>query len=205
MNLPADSILQGRAVRLEPLSYAHHNALVAAANDGLLWRLPFTVVPSEQTMPEYLKYSIERQAEGREISYVIFHLASGRIIGSTRYLNIVPAHKRLEIGHTWIASSYQGTAVNPEMKYLLLRRAFEELAFQRVEFVTDVLNVRSRGALLGIGAKEEGVLRNHMLMPDGRRRDSVCFSVIDQEWPEVKRALLERLARIESTMSLQPA
>jgi N-acetyltransferase len=191
-------ILQGRIIRLEALSQSHHDQLVAAARDGALWNLPYTVVPSEETMSVYIERALEMQGQGRELPFAIVHLATGKVIGSTRYMNIEPAHKRLEIGYTWLAASFQRTAANTEVKYLLLQQAFDVFGSIRVEFFTDVLNERSRAALVRIGAKEEGVQRNHMIMPNGRFRDSACFSIIQQEWPNVRRQLVERLASSEA-------
>lgn len=185
--------LEGSRVRLAPLSFDHRAALIHAANDGKLWTLPYTVVPSESTMHEYIEKALLGQKLGRELPFVIVERASETIVGTTRYYNIELEHRKREIGYTWLAQSAQRTAINTEAKYLLLKYAFEDLACIRVEFVTDVLNARSRAALERIGAKQEGILRNHMIMPNGRYRDSVCFSIIEMEWPSVKASLLQKL------------
>lgn len=186
-------LLEGRNVRLEPLAVSHHDELLRVVRDGELWNLSFTVVPSAETMASYLHKALEAQTQGREIPFVIVHKPSGTIVGSTRYMYIDVAHRRREIGCTWLAASYQRTAVNTEAKYLLLKHAFEEARCIRMEFITDVLNERSRAALARIGAKQEGILRNHMIMPSGRYRDSVTFSIIETEWPDVRQHLLQKL------------
>jgi RimJ/RimL family protein N-acetyltransferase len=181
--------LTGRHVRLEPLSLAHQDALLEAASDGELWKLSYTVVPSQTTIGAYLGKILEAQAVGLEQPFTIVDVERNKIVGSTRYTVIDQANRKVEIGYTWLARSAQRTAINTEAKYLLLRHAFETLHCIRVELITDVLNERSRAAILRIGAKQEGILRNHMIMPDGRYRDSVCFSIIESEWPVVKERL----------------
>jgi RimJ/RimL family protein N-acetyltransferase len=188
-------ILEGLRVRLEPLEAGHAEALVAAADDGELWRSTVTVVPSRETIARYVARALEERANGRQYPFVIFHKASARVIGTTRYMNIEEAHRGREIGSTWIGASHQRSGVNTECKLLLLAHAFEQLGCIRVEFKTDVLNVQSREAILRLGAKEEGILRNHMIMPGGRLRDSACYSIVAAEWPSVRRRLEERLAR----------
>jgi RimJ/RimL family protein N-acetyltransferase len=181
--------LTGRHVRLEPLSLAHQDALLEAESDGELWKLSYTVVPSQTTIGAYLGKILEAQAVGLEQPFTIVDVERNKIVGSTRYTVIDQANRKVEIGYTWLARSAQRTAINTEAKYLLLRHAFETLHCIRVELITDVLNERSRAAILRIGAKQEGILRNHMIMPDGRYRDSVCFSIIESEWPVVKERL----------------
>lgn len=185
--------LAGRHVRLEPLSLTDQQALVTAASDGELWTLPYTVVPSQETIVEYISNTLQEQERGSEQPFVIIDVQGKRIVGSTRYTRIDTANRQLEIGYTWLAKSAQRTAINTEAKYLLLKNAFEDQRCIRVEFMTDILNERSRAAILRLGAKEEGVLRNHMIMPNGRYRDSVCFSIIESEWPVVKERLNDRL------------
>jgi RimJ/RimL family protein N-acetyltransferase len=187
--------LEGRHVCLAPLAIDHHDRLVEAATDGQLWNLHVTFVPSPETMAASIATKLQARARGQELPFTIIHKSSGRVVGSTRFLNITPAHRQVEIGGTWLAASLQRTAINTETKFLMLRHAFEVWACIRVQFVTDVLNERSRAALLGIGAKEEGVLRYHMVMRDGRYRDSVCFSIIEPEWHRIKAALLAKLER----------
>ena len=188
-------ILEGRHVRLEPLSPAHEESLIAAAGDGELWNSTVTIVPSRANMAAYIASALNAQAQGRELPFVIIQKPSGHVVGSTRFFHIEPDHRRVEIGYTWLSASAQRTAVNTEAKLLLLTHAFDSLRCIRVEFVTDVLNQQSRTAILRLGAKQEGVLRNHMVMPGGRYRDSVCFSIIEAEWLEVKARLEARLGQ----------
>ena len=188
-------ILEGQQVRLEPLSQAHEESLIAAAVDGELWNSTVTIVPSRGTMAAYIASALDAQVQGRELPFVIIRKSSGQVVGSTRFYRIERDHRRVEIGYTWLAASAQRTGVNTEAKLLLLTHAFERLRCVRVEFVTDVLNQQSRTAILRLGAKQEGVLRNHMVMPNGRLRDSVCFSIIEAEWPEVKAGLEAKLAQ----------
>jgi N-acetyltransferase len=190
-------VLEGRVARLEPLTMAHAGGLIAAANDGELWHSKVTVVPSAETLVAYIGKALDEQAKGRQIPFVIVHRPSDRIAGTTRYMNVEDAHRRREIGSTWIAATHQRTALNSDAKLLLLTHAFEDLRCIRVEFVTDELNTQSRAAILRLGAKEEGVFRNHMVMPDGRYRHSVCHSIIEAEWPAVKARLLGRLESYE--------
>lgn len=186
--------LEGAHVRLEPLSMTHRDALFAAAADGELWNSKVTFVPaSRETMARYIEEALSGQAQGRQLPFVIIWKATDLVVGTTRYRAIEPPHQRLEIGSTWLAASAQRTAVNTEAKFLLLSHAFERLDYRRVEFLTDVLNSQSRVAIARLGAREEGVLRYHMVMPDGRNRDSACYSIIQPEWPAVKAALEARL------------
>ena len=187
-------ILEGQHVRLEPLSSAHEESLITAAGDGELWNSTVTIVPSRTTVGAYINTALNAQAEGHALPFVITQKPAGKIVGSTRYFHIERDHRRLEIGYTWLSSSAQRTKVNTEAKLLLLTHAFERLGCIRVEFVTDILNQQSRTAILRLGAKQEGVLRNHMIMPSGRYRDSVCFSIIEAEWPAVKAGLQVKLA-----------
>jgi len=186
-------ILEGQHVSLEPLSQAHEESLIAAAGDGQLWNSTVTIVPSRATMAAYIAAALDAQAQGQALPFVIIRKSSGQVVGSTRFYRIERDHRRVEIGYTWLSASAQRTAVNTEAKLLLLTHAFERLRCIRVEFITDVLNQQSRTAILRLGAKQEGVLRNHMVMPNGRLRDSVCFSIIEAEWPEVKSRLEDRL------------
>src|SRR6476660_5033660 len=186
--------LEGQHTRLEPLSLAHHEALLAAAADGELWDSIVTIVPTRDTVSEYIEAALTEQAKGSELPFVIVQKASGRVVGTTRFYYIQPQQRNAAIGYTWVAASAQRTAVNTEAKLLLLTHAFEHWHCVRIEFITDVLNQQSRAAILRLGAKQEGILRNHMIMPNGRIRDSVCFSIIAEEWPEVKAGLTTRLA-----------
>jgi RimJ/RimL family protein N-acetyltransferase len=186
-------ILEGRHVCLEPLSPEHEESLIAAASDGELWNSTVTVVPSRASMAGYIAAALNAQVGGRELPFVIIRKSSGQAVGSTRFYDVERDDRSVVIGYTWLAASAQRTVVNTEAKLLLLTHAFEIWRCIRVGFVTDVLNQQSRRALLRLGAKEEGVLRNHMIMPGGRYRDSVCFSIIESEWPDVK-ARLEAVA-----------
>ena len=186
--------LEGQHVRLEPLSTAHEEALIAAAGDGELWNSTVTIVADRSTMAGYIEAALHGRAQGHELPFVIIRKPSGEVVGTTRFYEIVPADRRVAIGYTWVSASAQRTAVNTESKLLLLTHAFERWQCIRVEFITDVLNQQSRTAILRLGAKQEGTLRRHMIMPNGRIRDSVCFSIIAEEWPEVKARLASKLA-----------
>ena len=192
-------ILEGRDVRLEPLIAEHAEALIAAASDGELWNSNVTVVPSRANMADYIAAALTAQEQGRELPFVIIRKSSGQIVGTTRFYNIEREYRTIEIGYTWLAASAQRTTVNTEAKLLLFTHAFESLRCIRVALVTDVLNQQSQKAILRLGAKQEGILRNHMIMPGGRYRDSVCFSIIEAEWPEVRERLTAKL----SAQSLQ--
>ncbi len=187
--------LEGSHVRLEPLSRSHHGLLCEVGLDEDLWQLTTTLIRTSEEMKNYIEIALSEFDAGRALPFAIIEKSSGKGVGSTRYANIERSHRRLEIGWTWVARQWQRTIVNTEAKYLLLTHAFETLGCQRVEFKTDSTNSRSRGALLRIGAKEEGIFRNHMIVPGGRVRHSVYFSIIDSEWKDVKRGLEEKLAR----------
>lgn len=187
--------LEGQHVRLEPLTLDHHDRLIEAASDGSLWELGVTTVPTPEAMNAFIETSLAARGYGQEMPFVIVHKPSGQVVGVTRFLDIEPPHRKVEIGGTWLAESWQRSAINTEAKFLLLRHAFEVWNCIRVAFITDVLNDRSRAAILRIGAKEEGILRNHMVMRDGRRRDSVSFSITEPEWPAVKADLQAKLAK----------
>lgn len=188
-------VLEGDTVRLEPLSFDHLAGLTEVGLEAELWRWTLFQVSTPGDMRAYVEMALGAAAEGSEVPFAIVERASNRVIGSTRYMSIEPRHRRLEIGSTWVATSWQRSAVNSEAKLLLLRHAFGVLGALRVEFKTDSLNERSRGALAGIGAIEEGTLRNHLITETGRRRHSVYFSVIEEEWPRVQQQLESRLAR----------
>jgi len=190
--------LEGKHARLEPLTAAHADQLVAAASDGELWNSKVTVVPSQETISEYLRAALDGQSKGRELPFVISRKepetqADHSVVGTTRFYDISPVDRKAAIGYTWLAKSAQRTPVNTEAKLLLLTHAFETWRLVRVELITDVLNGQSRAAILRLGAKQEGILRNHLILPNGRVRDSVFFSIIDEEWPEVKAKLQARL------------
>lgn len=185
--------LEGRHVRLEPLSHAHHADLTAVGLDPELWRWIPTPVRTPEEMNAYIETALQEQERRVSLPFAIIEKAEGRAIGSTRYGNIDRTHHRVEIGWTWVASAWQRSGVNTEAKYLLLRHAFETLGCMRVELKTDSLNERSRAAILRIGAREEGTFRNHMITSSGRVRHTVYFSIIDSEWPDVKARLQSRL------------
>lgn len=191
---PTPVILEGRHVRLEPLAQTHHPSLCAAGLDPELWELiPYRVATPED-MAAYIQTALDQQAAGSALPFATVHAPTGQVIGSTRYMNIDRANRRVEIGATWIAAPWRRTAVNTEAKYLMLKHAFETLGCIRVELKTDSLNQRSRNAIRRIGATEEGTLRQHMITWSGRLRDSVYFSILDSEWPRVKHDLEQKLA-----------
>ena len=185
--------LSGEHVRLEPLSATHSESLVAAASNGELWNSSVTLIPSWENVDEYIDAALQAQTAGHELPFVIIRKSSDTVVGTTRFYDIERNDRRAAIGYTWLARSAQRTAINTEAKLLLLTHAFETWKCIRVELITDFLNEQSRAAILRLGAKEEGVLRNHMIMPGGRIRDSVCFSIIEPEWPQIKKALLNKL------------
>ncbi|MGF6665630.1 RimJ/RimL family protein N-acetyltransferase [Paraburkholderia atlantica] len=194
--------LSGSFVELRPLREDHAQALVDAAADGQLWNMKLTVVPGPATIDAYIARALAGRADGKMMPFVIVRRdeddrndGAGRIVGSTRFWKIDRANRKLEIGHTWLAASAQRSVVNTEAKYLLLCHAFDVMHCVRVQFTTDELNDRSRAAILRIGAKQEGIVRHERIMPDGRKRNSVRFSIIDDEWPAVKTMLEAKLAR----------
>jgi len=189
----APIVLEGRHVRLEPLQKGHLAGLAAVGLDEELWRWIPTQVRTAEEMAAYIETALQEHERGASLPFALVERATGRIIGSTRYGSIERLHRRVEIGWTWVAREWQRTAANTEAKYLLLRHAFETLGCIRVELKTDSLNERSRAAILRIGAREEGIFRNHMITASGRIRHSVYFSIIDAEWPEVKARLEARL------------
>lgn len=185
--------LEGRRVRLAPLSMDHLDELCRIGLNESLWQYSPTLVQTNEDMRRYIQTSLKLQDEGTVLPFVTIEKSVNRIVGSTRYLNIDAANKRCEIGATWVVPDWQRTYVNTESKYLLLNYAFDRLGCVRVEFKTDSLNTPSRNALVRIGATEEGILRNHMIMPDGRLRHSVYYSITDDEWRDVKKNLEEKL------------
>ena len=180
-------------MRLEPLSTAHAESLIEAAGDGELWNSTVTLVPSQENIGEYIAAALQGQANGRELPFVIVRKSSDMVVGTTRFYDIERNDRRVAIGYTWLARGAQRTSINTEAKFLLLTHTFESWQCIRVELITDLLNEQSRAAILRLGAKQEGILRNHMIMPSGRIRDSVCFSIIDMEWPRLKTRLLTKL------------
>jgi len=184
--------LRGEHVALEPLAAAHADGLRAAVQDGELWRLWYTSTPSPETVEAYIDAALDMQASGRALSFVVRD-AKGAIVGSTRYYDLDPAVPRLSIGYTWYAKGVQRTGLNTEAKLLLLGHAFETLGCIAVAFETSWFNHASRTAIARLGAKQDGVLRNHRRHGDGSPRDTVVFSIIDGEWAAVKRALQHKL------------
>jgi RimJ/RimL family protein N-acetyltransferase len=187
--------LAGELVTLEPLHDAHHDELVDAASDGRLWELWYTAVPSPETMRADIAEKLARRATGELLPFAVRRNDTGAVVGGTTYLNVEADVPRLEIGSTWTALSAQRTGINAESKLLLLTHAFEVLGCLAVEFRTHWHNVQSRTAIARLGAKQDGVLRNHRRMPDGSLRDTVVFSILDSEWPAVRNGLRHRLAR----------
>jgi RimJ/RimL family protein N-acetyltransferase len=187
------TVLRGTIVRLEPLTIGHVGALSRIGLEPALWRWTPTAVTNADEMRTYVLTALDELRQGMSLPFVIVDEASDQVIGSTRYANIQPAHRRLEIGWTWITPEYQRTKSNTEAKLLLLTHAFETLGMIRVEFKTDVLNEKSRLALERIGAVQEGIFRKHLITASGRVRDSVYFSILDTEWPSVRLRLLKLL------------
>ncbi|MEA3082929.1 MAG: N-acetyltransferase [Paraburkholderia sp.] len=187
--------LTGHTVELRPLQQDHAQGLLDAAADGQLWNMKLTVVPGPETIGGYIATALDGRAAGTVMPFVIVRRDTGAIVGSTRFWKIDRANRKLEIGHTWLGESAQRSAVNTEAKYLLLGHAFEAMQCVRVQFTTDELNEKSRAAILRIGAKQEGIVRHERIMPDGRKRNSVRFSIIDEEWAQVKAILEEKLRR----------
>ena len=191
--------LTGKVVRLEPLSEAHVPGLTAVGMNAEIWRwLPYGVMKNEEDMRGWVREMLRRAENGADRPFAVIHLASGRVAGATRYMDIHPKDYALEIGGTWYGVEFQRTGVNTEAKYLLLRHAFEDLKCIRVQIKTDLRNERSQKAIERIGAVREGVLRNNMIMPDGYYRSSVYYSILDNEWPAVKARLEEMMNKVES-------
>ena len=188
--------LTGKHVRLEPLSEAHVPGLAEIGVGRDFWHfMLYGDMNSEADIRNWVLDIMSRGQRGTDLPFAVIHLASERVAGATRFLNIVPKDRGLEIGGTWYGTEFQRSAVNTECKYLLMTHAFEKLRVIRVQLKTDLINERSQRATERLGAKKEGVLRNHMILPDGRIRDSVFYSILDTEWPEVKKnleAMMER-------------
>jgi N-acetyltransferase len=187
--------LEGRHVILSPLTMAHAEALVAAASDGELWNSAVTIIPDADGVESYIEAAFTGQSLGKELPFVIINKSSNEIVGTTRFYEIRSNDRAAAIGYTWLARSAQRTSINTEAKLLLLTHAFETWQCRRVELITDVLNEQSRAAILRLGAKQEGILRKHLILRSGRSRDSVVFSIIDSEWPEVRAGLIDKLSK----------
>jgi len=189
-------VLEGRHVRLEPLTEAHIPGLAQIGMGQDFWQfMLYGDMKTEDDIANWVCEMLSRAERGTDLPFAAIHLASGRVAGATRYLNIVPKDRGLEIGGTWYGLEFQRTPVNTECKYLLMRHAFETLGCIRVQLKADLRNERSQKAIERIGAKKEGVLRNHLILPDGRVRDSVFYSILDTEWLEVKKRLEEMMIK----------
>lgn len=196
MSAPLSTVsLAGAIVRLDPLTLAHVASLAEVGLQPELWALQPRPVMTEADMRRYVEQALDDQARGASLPFAIVHRADGRVIGSTRYMDIAMAHRRLEIGATWIAPAWQRSGANVEAKLLLLTHAFETLGVQKVVFKTEALNAQSRRAILALGAVEEGTFRKHLIADNGRVRDMVYFSILDVEWPTVRDRLQQRLQR----------
>jgi RimJ/RimL family protein N-acetyltransferase len=192
---PAPVPLEGYGIRLEPLTPAHEDGLAAAAADGRLWELWYTSVPEPDQVGAYIAAALEGQRAGHMLPWAVREISTDTIVGTTRYHDIVAAIDRVEIGWTWYAANRQRTHVNTASKLMLLTHAFETLGCQVVGLRTDNFNFRSQRAIEALGAKRDGVLRHHQARRDGTVRDSVMYSILATEWPDVKRHLALRLAR----------
>ena len=188
-------ILGGEVVRLVPLEIGHVDALYEVGSDAEIWRWMPTGVRDRGAMQAWVEEALRAQGAGSAMPFATTLRETGEVIGSTRFMNIDTSHRRVEIGATWIAPAWQRSRVNTEAKYLMLRYAFEEQQWRRVEFKTSSQNVKSRAAILRLGATEEGTFRKHMIQEDGSNRDTVYFSIIDDEWPAVKARLESALER----------
>lgn len=193
---PQAVTLQGEFVRLEPMSTAHAGGLRDAITDGALHTLWYTIVPPPESLDAWIATSLKAREAGTALPFVVRRLRDERIVGSTRFMNVEPAQRRLEIGTTFYSASVQRSALNTECKRLMLMHAFDTLQCLAVEFRTHWFNHRSREAIARLGAKQDGVLRNHQRLPDGSLRDTVVFSIIDSEWPAVRRHLQVRQGRL---------
>jgi len=189
-------VLTGQHVQLEPMTEAHIPGLAEIGIGQTFWDfMLYGNINSVEDMRNWMRDILSRAEKGTDLPFAVIHLATGRVAGATRYLNIVPQDRGVEIGGTWYGTEFQRTAVNTESKYLLLRHAFETLGCIRVQLKTDLRNERSQKAIERIGAVKEGVLRNHMILPDGRYRHSVFYSILDSEWPDVRKRLEKMLGR----------
>jgi len=195
MSFGLATTLENQYVRLEPLRESHADALADSVQEGELWRAWYTNVPAPRSMADAVNARIASGERGEIVPWAIIDHTSNRAIGMSSYLHLEPANRRLEIGSTWIGNAYHGTAINPAAKLLMLERAFDGLGCIAVEFRTHWHNRRSRAAIEKVGAKQDGVLRNHMILPNGSVRDTVVYSIIESEWPTVRFGLEERLKR----------
>ena len=187
--------LVGRYIILRPPLIEDIAGLSLAARDGEIWNNQFSQFPNLNEIEKYIQEMLDLSSKGSILPFIIIHQVSNTIVGTTRYLNIDCENHRLEIGHTWIAKSWRNTFVNTEAKFLMLQYAFEKLACIAVEIRTDILNTVSRQAIQRLGAKQDGILRHHKIMRDGRIRDTVCYSIIKPEWKQVKENLMKKLMK----------
>ena len=187
--------LEGELVKLVPLQKTHKVDLAFAASDGKLWELWYTAVPSPKTIDTYIETALSEQASGKALPFAIINKKTNTIVGTTRYLNVYAKNKRVEIGATWYSKKVQRTGINTECKYILLKYAFENLNCIAVEFRTHFHNHPSRNAILRLGAKQDGILRNHRVDEHGNLRDTVVFSILDSEWKTVKTSLEFKMTR----------
>jgi len=185
--------LEGDLVRLVPLRKDFRDNLVLAATDGELWKCWYTSVPSEKTIDGYIELVLDELIKDKALPFVVIEKKTNKVIGSTRFCNATPQHRRVEIGYTWYAKTYQKTGVNTECKYLLLTHAFDTLNCIAVEFRTHWYNTASRNAISRLGAKQDGVLRNHQIDAEGALRDTVVFSILREEWPTARKSLLFKM------------
>lgn len=190
--------LVGDLVTLEPLTMAHCAALQEAIKEGEGWKVWYTNLPSPESMPAYITSALAMVEKGA-LAFAVRHNATGKIIGSTRIYDVKPEHRRARIGYSWYEMSWRRTGVNTECKYLLLNHLFEQYNAIAVEFLTHYFNEASRNAILRLGAKQDGILRNHQIMRDGTYRDTLVFSIIESEWPTVKRSLYHKMGKLETT------
>lgn len=187
--------LKGQFATVEPLHPEHHDALIAAVSDGKLWKLWYTAIPKPETMRAEIERRLHLQQQSSMLPFVIRRNDTGALCGMTTYMNADVANRRVEIGSTWYAASAQRTGINTECKLMMLTHAFEDMHCIAVEFRTHWMNQQSRAAIARLGAKQDGILRNHQRMPDGSYRDTVVFSIIESEWPTVRRHLQFKLGR----------
>ncbi|EPJ54419.1 MAG: N-acetyltransferase GCN5 [Osedax symbiont Rs2] len=186
-------VLENDSVRLEPLTTEHKQQLCKAITDGELWNLHVTLVPHPDYIDAFIAKASDLYDKGDGITFVTIDKTCDKVVGSSRFMKADFANKKIEIGNTFLAKTAQRTKINTQSKLLMLSYAFDQLNFNRVEFLTDYLNKKSRDAILNLGAKQEGILCNHMIMPDGRVRDSVLFSIINSSWPGIKMHLNSKL------------
>ena len=197
MAWPEPIALRGTTATLVPLSAAHHDDLVVATRDGELWKLWYTFVPRPEKMADEIARRLGLQDKGLMLPFAVIETATGNAVGMTTYMNIDAANRRVEIGSTWYAKRVQRSRLNTECKLMMLTHAFETLKCIAVEFRTSFFNQQSRRAIERLGAKFDGILRNHMIMPDGARRDTCVYSIIESEWPSVRTHLNFQLQRFE--------